>query len=85
MLLTQSTDGIHALMNKIDKQKVVHPVYYTNTADDVVCDESMNTLTEYLPTVTDSEKKVGAPLCAITYGSGLTLAAATLTALVATS
>ena len=42
MLLTQSTDGIHALMNKIDKQKNVHPVYYTNTADDVVCDESMN-------------------------------------------
>nr|DAY74755.1 MAG TPA: hypothetical protein [Caudoviricetes sp.] len=85
MLLTQSTDGIHALMNKIDKQKNVHPVYYTNTADDVVCDESMNTLTEYLPTVTDSETKVGAPLCAITYGAGLTLAAATLTALVATS
>lgn len=85
MLLTKSTDGIHALMNKIDKQKVAHPVYYTNTADDVVCDESMNTLTEYLSTVTDSETKVGAPLCAITYGSGLTLAEATLTALVATS
>lgn len=85
MLLTTSMGAKHIIMNKVDKSGNATMVMPANTADDVICDESSNTLTEYLCTVTSSETAVGAPMCAIPYGDGLTLAAATLTALTATS
>lgn len=85
MLLTTATGAKHIIMNKVDKAGNATMVFPANTIDDVTCDEDGNTLTEYLCTVSSDEKTVGAPMFAMPYGSGLTLDAATLTALTATT
>ena len=85
MLLTKSMGAKHIIMNKVDKAGNATMVMPANTADDVICDEQSNTLTEYLCTISSSETAVGAPMFAVPYGNGLTLAAATLTALTATT
>lgn len=85
MLLTQSMGAKHIIMNKVDKTGNATMTFPANTADDVICDESSNTLTEYLCTVSDSENTVGAPMFAMPYGAGLELATATLTALTSTT
>lgn len=85
MLLTTSMGAKHIIMNKVDKQGNANIILPANTADDVICDENSNTLSEYLCTVSTSETVVGAPMFAMPYGSGLTLNAATLSALTKTT
>ena len=82
MLLTTSMGAKHIIMNKVDKKGTANVIFPANTADDVICDESSNTLTEYLCTVSTSEKAIGAPMFAMPYGTGLTLNEATLATLV---
>ena len=81
MLLTTSMGAKHIIMNKVDKKGNANVIFPASTADDVICDESSNTLTEYLCTVSTSETAVGAPMFAMPYGTGLTLGDETLTAL----
>lgn len=85
MLLTTSMGAKHIIMNKVDKKGNANVILPANTADDVICDENSNTLSEYLCTVSTSETVVGAPMFAMPYGSGLTLNAATLSALTKTT
>ena len=85
MLLTTSMGAKHIIMNKVDKQGNAGVIFPANTADDVICDENSNTLSEYLCTVSTDEKAVGAPMFAMPYGTGLTLDAATLGALTKTT
>ena len=85
MLLTTSMGAKHIILNKVDKKGNANVIFPANTADDVICDESSNTLSEYLCTVSTSETAVGAPMFAMPYGSGLTLNSVTLSALTKTT
>lgn len=59
--------GHHIQLTKVDDKKNEKMLFPINTKDDVLIDEEGNTLSEYIPTIAESEEDetVGSPMTAI--------------------